>query len=683
MDGVVSDVLQSSSDDNDDSEKETFEFSDTDLEVVSSTNGDRLQGSSSSGMDHEVAAGNQEARLGAISESQQHTRSLLSVLKAPTASNLSRKRVQAANPPSGKRRSRGTSTNDPKGIDPGRRIKEYPNEQFSVSNKKLFCKACREELSLKKSSVENHIKSSKHVKGKQRLSKKEAREKDLAESLRSYNEEVHLRGETLPQDQQVYRVKVLKAFLRAGIPLNKITPLRELLEESGYRLCDRRFMYDLIPFVVKEEEMQIKDEIRNKHVGVIFDGTTHTCEALAIVLRFMSDSYTVEQRLVRIKLLAKSLTGEEVARELIHVLSTSLGIDSQFVVATMRDRASVNNVAIRTMKIIYQNFLDIGCFSHTLDLVGNHFKFPNLTEFVGTWLALFSHSTKTKFLWKEQTGKAMASYSQTRWWSKWEVMQQLLVQFGDIKPFLTKNTEIGPHTRPRLLSFFEDTQKLNYLKIELAAVVDWGESFVKATYNLEGDGPLAFTCYEAIQTVIKSIQVSNIPNVQAVAKDISPNLTTQTRLITHAKQCVQPGLEYFKQQLDTSLKIPLMAFKAARLINPTVIRNLNPEASTVDLLRSFPFITADNITNLKAELPVYLAKSEDLDDSVDKLLWWKNQETSLPTWCAVVKKILLVQPSSAAVERVFSLLNSAFGDQQDQSLQDYIEASVMLRYNNR
>ena len=463
---------------------------------------------------------------------------------------------------------------------------------------------------------------------------------------------------------------MLKAFLRAGIPLNKIGPLRELLEESGYRLCDRRFIYDLTPFVVKEEELQIKDEIRNKHVGVIFDGTTHTCEALAIVLRFMSDSFTIEQRLVRIQLLAKSLTGEEIARELIHVLSTSIGITSQFVVATMRDCASVNNVAIRTMKIIYQNFLDIGCFSHTLNLVGDHFKFPNLTEFVSTWLALFSHSTKTKILWKEQTGKAMATYSHTRWWSKWEVMQQLLLQFGDVKPFLTQNSDIGPHTRPKLLSFFEDTQKLHYLKIELAAVVDWGEAFVKATYNVEGDGPLVFTCYEVIQAVVISIQVANIPNVQAVVRDILTNLTTQTRLITHAKQCIQPGIEYFNQQFNTSLKIPLMAFKAAQLTNPTMIRNLNPEASTVDLLKSFPFVTVDEITNLKAELPAYLAKAEDLNDTVDKVSWWKSQEKSLPTWCAVVKKILLVQPSSAAVERVFSLLNSGFGDQQEQSLQD-------------
>ena len=69
-----------------------------------------------------------------------------------------------------------------------------------------------------------------------------------------------------------------------------------------------------------------------------------------------------------------------------------------------------------------------------------------------------------------------------------------------------------------------------------------------------------------------------------------------------------------------------MAFKAAQLTNPTMIRNLNPEASTVDLLKSFPFVIVDEITNLKAELPAHLAKAEDLDDNVDKVSWWKSQE---------------------------------------------------------
>ena len=37
---------------------------------------------------------------------------------------------------------------------------------------------------------------------------------------------------------------------------------------------------------------------------------------------------------------------------------------------------------------------------------------------------------------------------------------------------------------------------------------------------------------------------------------------------------------------------------------------------------------------------------------------------------------------SASAERVFSLLTNAFGSQQESALQDYLEASVMLRYNN-
>ena len=46
-------------------------------------------------------------------------------------------------------------------------------------------------------------------------------------------------------------------------------------------------------------------------------------------------------------------------------------------------------------------------------------------------------------------------------------------------------------------------------------------------------------------------------------------------------------------------------------------------------------------------------------------------------------KLLLVQTSSAAAERVFSILNSSFNDLQEHALVDYLQASVMLQYNNR
>ena len=58
--------------------------------------------------------------------------------------------------------------------------------------------------------------------------------------------------------------------------------------------------------------------------------------------------------------------------------------------------------------------------------------------------------------------------------------------------------------------------------------------------------------------------------------------------------------------------------------------------------------------------------------------------TDLPIWSSAAKQIFLVQPSSAASERVFSLLKAAsFKDQQESSLQDYVETSLMLQYNKR
>ena len=64
----------------------------------------------------------------------------------------------------------------------------------------------------------------------------------------------------------------------------------------------------------------------------------------------------------------------------------------------MQDRASVNGVAMNTVKIIYSSAIDVGCFSHAFDRVGEHFNIPTLTEFIGNWLSLFSHSIKEVFV---------------------------------------------------------------------------------------------------------------------------------------------------------------------------------------------------------------------------------------------------------------------------------------------
>ena len=85
------------------------------------------------------------------------------------------------------------------------------------------------------------------------------------------------------------------------------------------------------------------------------------------------------------------------------------------------------------------------------------------------------------------------------------------------------------------------------LQLELAAIVDAGESLVKATYILEGDGPMVFTAYELINTILLSIHTAHFPNLtsQLSANDSS----AQQQLVTYGRACVDPGFEYLLDML--------------------------------------------------------------------------------------------------------------------------------------
>ena len=101
------------------------------------------------------------------------------------------------------------------------------------------------------------------------------------------------------------------------------------------------------------------------------------------MLHFVDEEeWVIKQRLDRLQLLARSLLGEKIARELTSILSINYGIESNRLLASMRDGASTNGIAIRTLKIVYPNTMDITCFSHTLDRVGEHFNIPIFQDFI-------------------------------------------------------------------------------------------------------------------------------------------------------------------------------------------------------------------------------------------------------------------------------------------------------------
>ncbi|KAK3745835.1 hypothetical protein QZH41_004304 [Actinostola sp. cb2023] len=328
------------------------------------------------------------------SEPSEAVRNALMQLKSPKASDLARSRVVSSNKTKqysgrgdGVRGQRGPGNMPAKKSGKMKtnfvetRIREFKDEPFRNSNNKLFCDACREEISEKASIIKCHVESKKHKSGVERLAKKKKKDITVLDAMKKYDQEVHPKGEMLSDSKRLFRIKVMKTFLKAGVPLKKMDDFRELLEEGGYRLTSVPNMRQLIPFVRKEEEETIKGEISGSNVSVIFDGTTRLGEALAIVVRFITADWEIKQRLVRLQLLAKSLKGDELAREIIMVLAQQYNVQNNSLCASMRDGASVNRAAMRTVKIVFPKVVDVRCFSHAIDGVGSHFNIPTVKRF--------------------------------------------------------------------------------------------------------------------------------------------------------------------------------------------------------------------------------------------------------------------------------------------------------------
>ena len=56
---------------------------------------------------------------------------------------------------------------------------------------------------------------------------------------------------------------------------------------------------------------------------------------------------------------------------------------------------------------------------------------------------------------------------------------------------------------------------------------------------------------------------------------------------------------------------------------------------------------------------------------------------SFKAWALAARIVFAISPNSASCERVFALLKNLFGEQQVLALADYIQAALMLNYNQR
>jgi hAT family protein len=580
------------------------------------------------------------------------------------------------------------------------RLSEFPNQSLDIKDQKLYCQACSKIFNLwKKFIVRQHIKCPTHTDKLQMWLQKKIEETETHPLLQDFEQKHNLQGiKSVPLETKMYRQTVCEVLLESQIPLAKLDrpAFRNLLQENRYDIGGRQGVMEYVDFIMKKEEMKIKAEIKDRDIGVIFDGAMRFTEAIVFILRYVKEvtdektKWEIMQKVAALHLIDSSIDGKQLAMIATDRLIKNFQISPSNIVSLMRDGCSLNNVCVRNLKAIFLCCDDISCCSHLLNRVLEYLDTPLIVKFTNKWFKLCAQSANFRFEFATFLNESVVRFSKKRWASRWECMAQLYKKWKQIIGLLGV-TLYGEKITSQCVDFIKTNEAT--LLMELALQMDFGKIITETIYFLEGDGFLIIYAYDKLKFIeahIKNLtnvkdQV-NLKNTYAAASELCAKKNNREleakKLIQKTVNKMQPVLTYLQEQF-TTLAPQMNLFKAAKLFSPLYVASRPLDTNDVDDLKVISYFTDDKVRSLKEEFAKYHTLAAQCATNFDPLTWWSNVSGDLPAWSAACRVIILYQPSSAAAERVFSMLRKGINENQLSSLEDYQTCSIMLGYNHR
>ncbi len=272
--------------------------------------------------------------------------------------------------------------------------------------------------------------------------------------------------------------------MSSGIPLSKVDhpDMKLLLECSGMTLAGRESIAAYIPLILDDERNRVRQRLKNAFLSIIFDGTSHHGESLA---RLVDLDFTPSQLLVRFEMLKDPLDSKGLTASIVDVLSRCFGIPRGQVCGFMHDCASVNIAAARDGLLPHYNRgVDIPCLSHFLNNCGEKIMAPTADAFLSAWSSIVSRSMVARSIIKDIIKEDPKRLSMTRWYSWWEIANQVLLCWGFVPSIIAALdvAQVAIHGVEKLSSILAQNRQL--LMVELAIIVDLASPLVKATYDL-------------------------------------------------------------------------------------------------------------------------------------------------------------------------------------------------------
>lgn len=273
-----------------------------------------------------------------------------------------------------------------------------------------------------------------------------------------------------------------------------------------------------------------------------------------------------------------------------------------------------------------------------------------------------------------------------RWYYLQEVLQQIDSQWMKVKQIVNHPCKYATDTRRTLRQRLRKSGKRIRIQIKLLSVI--GTNLMKLCYHQEGDGVLMPTTYQYWNNTLLYLEniVAGTESLNDVTNTIHKQYRTVVERDCHSnkiREMVKKAAEKMRHDTNVGGKLykTLSVGEACRLFDHTWVRHHSIEAITeqVNKLNVFRQYKTDvQLIPIKKEIPLYVSTAVE-NEGKDILQFWKEKELLLPNLAKAFIIAATLAPSSATVERLFSLLATFKSKYAAKSL--YRRTSVLIRYN--
>ena len=388
------------------------------------------------------------------------------------------------------------------------------------------------------------------------------------------------------------------------------------------------------------------------------------------------------------------------------------------VIAFIRDGCSTNTAALRNLQFLFPKSIDIKCISHASNNIGVvlYESCKYAVKFVSTFNNMLNTSNNARIKFRSLINKEVKRYTgDIRWYYIQDCASQIFKFWPQVILLINDEDDFTPALRTKLKALLEE--HLSTIRLELGLFQDVALPLYKLCYKQEGDDFLIPTTYDhwySVLNLLKDLLESRklLDNVIEVATDLYPDdVLTRNEAVSNTRMKIHPCVHKMTEtsSLPDKLLHTLNIFRACRLLDykfiantplPSIIHHVPGEMIRGEIIYLFhlPFFPTGNDVYLQPfidELKSYQENSityidernnenddSSDDDSSDSYLhFWSQNVITLPNFSDLAFKMVTCTPSSATVERLFSLL-SCFNDNQTTALADYAKARTMIRYNH-